>query len=79
MKQIDQDPGEYRVQRPDGTWTNRVNRKLCRNLAIVGSVFLAYSAWQFGAEGGSPIIVIFPSVFGAFVGALFMLSLRSID
>lgn len=74
--QIDQDPGDYRVQAADGTWQTRVNPKLCRWLSAIGMLFLAYTAWRLGQDGGSPIFVVASAVMGFACGALFMLSIR---
>lgn len=77
--QIDQEPSEYQVRGRDGVWRHRVNRKLCRGLAIVGAVFLAFLGWRFAAEGGNGDIPLVFGVVGAFVGALAVLSLRVTD
>lgn len=79
MKQIDQDPGDYRVQAADGGWQQRVNRPLCRWLGIAVLAFLAYSAWSFGTEGGNPILIIFAGVMGFCAGGLITLSLKPIS
>lgn len=77
--QIDQDPGEYRVQRPDGSWTQRVNKPLCRWLSLMGAAFLAYLGVRFAAEGGNGDFPLVFGIGGFFVGALFTLSLKSLN
>lgn len=79
MKQIDQDPGSYRVQRPDGYWTQRVDRRLCRGMALLGTGLITWLGVSFVQEGGSASIVAAFSLIGAAVGGLFVLSLRSTD
>ena len=77
--QIDQDPGSYRVQASDGSWQHRVNKPLCRWLGLAVLAFLAYSAWAFGAEGGSPMIVLFAGAMGFCAGGLITLSFKSLN
>jgi len=79
MQQIDQDPSGYRFQKPDGSWGQRVDKKLCRWLGIVVIALLAFMAWKNFEETGD---FTTPAVFGfmAFAaGALITLSLKSID
>lgn len=72
--QIDQDPGSYRVQKPDGTWAHRVNKPMCRWLGIlVGGVTLM------GALAPGETIPISIAVGGFLTGCLITLSLKSID
>lgn len=79
MKQIDQEPGGYRVQRPDGSWTARVNKPLCRWMSIIGAGFLVWMGASFAQSGGDPLSALFFALGGFAVGALFTLSLKSID
>lgn len=79
MKQIDQDPGDYRVQRQDGSWTQRVNKPLCRWMGIAGMVFLAYLAWALWREGGAPEIILGTAALAFACGTLITLSLKSTD
>lgn len=74
MKQIDQEPGDYRVQRPDGSWTQRVDKGLCRWLSILSGSFALMAALAPGEKSALAIAVM------AFLsGGLFTLSLKSID
>ena len=75
MNQIDQGPGDYRVQRPDGSWTQRVNKPLCRGMSAGGMAFSAMMA----LASPEPIYAFVALVFGFLSGALFTLSLKSID
>lgn len=79
MKQIDQDPGDYRVQASDGSWQTRLNKPMCRVLAIMGAVFLAWLGISFVGEGGSPAIPFVFGFGGLLVGAAITLSLKSIN
>lgn len=75
--QIDQKPEDYRVQRADGSWTQRVNKPLCRWLSIVS---LAFAAWLALSAGGDTTTIAFACAAMAFAaGALLTLSLKSID
>ena len=74
MKEIDQDPGEYRVQRPDGSWTQRVNKPLCRWMSITLGIVTVMAALAPGET--LPIAIAF---MGFLTGGLFTLSLKSID
>jgi len=76
MKQIDQDPGDYRYQKPDGSWAYRVNKPLCRWLGVVGLAFGAMSAIAPGS-GSMSAVATGLACFAA--GCLITLSLKSID
>ncbi len=75
MKQIDQDPSGYRVQRPDGSWTQRVDKPLCRWLGAFALIFSAMAA----LASPEPIYAFCTLVFGFLGGGLITLSLKSID
>lgn len=79
MHQIDQDPGDYRIQRPDGSWTQRVNKPLCRWGAIIGIGFFTWMAIAFQQDGGSISTAVLFGAIGFLVGGLITLSLKSID
>jgi membrane associated rhomboid family serine protease len=77
--QIDQKPEDYRVQRADGSWTQRVNKPLCRRLSLIGAGFLVWMGASFAQSGGDPLTAAFFALFGFLIGGLFTLSLKSID
>lgn len=79
MKEIEQDPSGYRVQRPDGSWAYRVNKPMCRWGGIVALVFCGYMGLRFWAEGGDPWIVVGPVMLAFAAGALITMSLKSLD
>lgn len=79
MKQIDQDPGDYRIQKPDGTWGYRVNRPLCRWMGIIGLGFAAFLGWKFASEGNSFTDAMLFAAVGFASGSLITMSFRSID
>lgn len=79
MKEIDQDTAAYRVQKPDGTWTQRVDKRLCRWLSAIGFVFMAWMAYAIWQDGQNLLAPAFFGLFGALVGGLFVMSLRTID
>lgn len=74
MKQIDHDPGEYRVQAPDGSWQQRVNKPLCRWLGIAVGGFALIAAI---APGETNALVIALAAFAS--GGLITLSLKSLN
>lgn len=74
MKQIDQDPGGYRVQTENGEWIQRVNKPLCRWLGVAAVCFAGYLAF---ASGGSVPLAIAGMSFVA--GGLITLSLKSLN
>lgn len=79
MKQIDQEPGAYRIQREDGSWTQRVDRKFCAGMAIVGIALLTWLGVAYIHDGGTAVTVVGFSGIGFLIGGLVTLSLRSID
>jgi len=78
-KQIDQDPGGYRVQEPNGTWAHRVNKPMARVMAALGAGILVWLGAAFTLEGGSPFIPFVFGVGGACVGAALTMSLKSLN
>lgn len=72
--QIDQDPGDYRVRRADGSWTTQLNKPLMRWLGILGGAMALMAAL---APGETNALVI--GLLGFFSGAAITLSLKSID
>lgn len=79
MKQIDQDPASYRVQRPDGSWSHRTNRRLLLCLAAIATAFMAFLGWRFAAEGGNFDVPLTFWMMGALAGAAVALALRPTD
>lgn len=74
--QIDQKPEDYRVQRADGSWTQRVNKPLCR---VGGLVFLGFAAFFATQLGESSIAALYVGGMMFCAGVLITLSLKSID
>ncbi|UXN69904.1 hypothetical protein N8A98_22295 [Devosia neptuniae] len=79
MKQIDQDPGAYRFQKPDGSWGQRVDKRLCRWMGIGGLVVAAWFGTAYARDGGDPISALLFVVMGFVAGALITLSLKSLN
>lgn len=74
--QIDQDPGEYRVQRPDGSWTQRVDARFCRRMAIAGGFIALGFSLAYSSSGGNLLDAVLFWALGAAAGALAGLSAR---
>lgn len=72
--QIEQDPGDYRVQATDGSWQQRVNKPLCRWLGVLtGGIALMASV----APGSTNVLVI--AIMAFLSGGLITLSLKSLN
>lgn len=79
MKQIDQDPGQYRIQRPDGSWGQRVDKPMARILAVICIILLTWLGVA-NMQDGTELMRFLPfAIVGFLIGALVTLSLRSID
>jgi len=80
MKQIDQDPSDYRYQKPDGSWGQRVDKKLCRWLGLVAAGFSTYLCWGAAQDlSAGPWLAPAAALMAFCSGALITLSLKSID
>lgn len=80
MKQIDLNPVDYRTRDPkSGRWVEHVNKPLCRWGALVSLAWCGYFAIRSWSEWGTPWVVIAVTMTAFAAGALFTLSLKSID
>ena len=77
MKQVDQDPAEYRRRDPEtGEMKPPVNKMLCRWGAVVCFIFVVWFAFYAHWYGESFMMVLAPGIMGAAGGWLGALSLR---
>lgn len=77
--QIDQDPGDYRVQARDGSWETPLNKPLCRVMAfLMLGMFVWFTASYVQSEGPLLYPVLFCAM-GFFIGGLFTLSLKKLN
>lgn len=77
--QIDQDPGDYRVQASDGSWQTRLNRPMARWMAVMASGLFAWFTASFVQSGGDLLPPILFGAIGFLIGGLVVLSMKSLN
>ena len=73
--QIDQDPGDYRVQARDGSWQTPLNKPLCRWMGVIALGMAGY----FAILSGLTPALVFICMMCFAAGGLITMSLKSLN